>query len=144
MCRGAWAWVAVSGRCHGVARATLCACRDRWIVALCPRGLIQRDLGAGVDEVAKFVHLRETYQAKVDAEMRLGKTRHCNTTRPNEGHRPVFGPRISSSAGNRFKVTWKRLVLGHMQGFSGDPTQTLAFYLTVVMPAVWSALVAKG
>ena len=144
MCRGAWAWVAVSGRCHGVARATLCACRDRLIVALCPRGLIKRDLGADVDEVAKFVHLRETYEAHVDAEMRLGKARRCHTTRPNEGHQPVFGPAISSPAGNSFKVAWKKLVLGHMQGFRGNPTETLAFYLTKVMPAVWSALVAKG
>ena len=143
MCRVAWAWVAVSGRCHGVARATLCACRVRWIVDLCPRGLIESDLGADVTEVAKFVDLRRTYQAKVDAEMRLGKTRHCNTTRPNAGHKPVFGPRISSAAGNRFKVTWKKLVLARMQSFCGGPTQTLEFYLSVVMPEVWSALLAR-
>ena len=133
----------MSGRCHGVARATLCTCRDRWIVALRPRGLIESDLGADVTEVAKLVDLRKTYQDKVDAELRLGKTRHCNTTRPNAGHKPVFGPRISSAAGNRFKVTWKKLVLARMRSCCDGPTQTLEFYLCVVMPAVWSALLAK-
>ena len=113
-------------------RATLCACRGRWIFSLSARGLISMN--------PVFGKMRSSYEAMVDAEMQLGRTRRCNTTRPNAGHKPVFGPRISSAAGNRFKVTWKKLVLARMRAFRGDPNETLVYYLSEVMPDVWSEL----
>ena len=68
----------------------------------------------------------------------------CITTRPNAGHKAVFGPRISSPAGNKFKVQWKKRVLERMRAFGGDPKEILEYYLSDVMPAVWSELLAKG
>jgi len=119
MGRGGW-----EGR-HGVVRATLCTRRARAIVSVRARGLIKSDLGAGVYEVAAFGEMRRSYQAMVAAERREGKTRRCNATRPNAGHKAVFGPRISSAAGNKFKVQWKKRVLERMRAFVGNPTETL-------------------
>ena len=136
MGRGGW-----EGR-HGVVRATLCTRRARAIVSVRARGLIKSDLGAGVDEVAAFGEMRRSYQAMVEAERREGKTLRCHATRPNEGHKAVWGPRISSAAGNWFKRQWKQLVLERMRSFNGDPMATMAHYLGVVMPAVWSELLA--
>ena len=93
---------------------------------------------------AAFGEMRISYQAIVAAERREGKTRRCITTRPNAGHKAVFGPRISSPAGNKFKVQWKKRVLERMRAFVGNPTETLEYYLSDVMPAVWSELLAKG
>ena len=141
MGRGGWEG------CHGVVRATLrlCARRARAIVSVRARGLIKSDLGAGVYEVAAFGEMRRSYQAMVEAERRAGRPLRCHTTRPNEGHKPVWGPRISSAAGNRLKRQWKQRVLERMRGFRGDRDDamaTMAHYLGVVMPAVWSELLA--
>ena len=139
MGRGGWEG------CHGVVRATLCARRARAIVSVRARGLIKSDLGAGVYEVAAFGEMRRSYQAMVAAERREGKTRQCHTTRPNEGNKAVWGPRISSAAGNWFKRQWKQLVLERMRdyrGDRGDPMATMAYYLGEVMPGVWSQLLA--
>ena len=136
MGRGGWEG------CHGVVRATLCARRARAIVSVRARGLIKSDLGALVHEVAAFGEMRRSYQAMVEAERRAGKTRRCHTTRPNEGHKAVWGPRISSAAGNWFKRQWKLLVLERMRDFRGDAMATMAYYLGEVMPGVWSQLLA--
>ena len=136
MGRGGWEG------CHGLVRATLCARRARAIVSVRARGLIKSDLGAGVYEVAAFGEMRRSYQAMVEAERLAGRPRRFHTTRPNEGHKAVWGPRISSAAGNRFKRQWKQLVLERMRHFSGDPMATMAHYLGVVMPGVWSQLLA--
>jgi hypothetical protein len=93
---------------------------------------------------AAFGEMRSSYEAIAAAERREGKTRRCITTRPNAGHKAVFGPRISSPAGNKFKVQWKKRVLERMRAFVGDPTEILEYYLSDVMPAVWSELLAKG
>jgi hypothetical protein len=37
---------------------------------------------------------------------------------------------------------WKRLVLEPMRAFRGEPTETMVNYLCVVMPGVWSELLA--
>jgi hypothetical protein len=92
--------------------------------------------------VAAFGEMRRSYQAMVEAERRAGRPLRCHTTRPNEGHKPVWGPRISSAAGNRLKRQWKQLVLERMRGFRGDPMATMAYYLGEVMPGVWSQLLA--
>ena len=140
MGRGGWEG------CHGVVRATLCARRARAIVSVRARGLIKGgDLGAGVEEVAAFGEMRRSYQAMVEAERLAGRPRRFHTTRPNEGHKAVWGPRISSAAGNWFKAQWKTLVLERMRGFRGDrgdPMATMAYYLGEVMPGVWSQLLA--
>ena len=123
-------------------RAALCARRARCIVSVRARGLISSDLELGQTEVAAFGKMRRSYEDMVADERREGKPLRCHTTRPNEDHKAVFGPRISSAAGNRFKVQWKQLVLERMRAFSGDPMQTTAHYLGVVMPGVWSELLA--
>ena len=138
MGRGGWEG------CHGVVRAALCARRARAIVSVRARGLIKSDLGAGGYEVAAFGEMRRSYQAMVEAERRAGRPLRCHTTRPNEGHTPVWGPRISSAAGNWFKRQWKQLVLERMRGFEfrDDAMATMAYYLGEVMPGVWSQLLA--
>ncbi len=100
--------------------------------------------GALIGMNAAFGEMRSSYEAIVAAERREGKTRRCNTTQPNAGHKGLFGPRISSAAGNWFKVQWKKRVLERMRAFSGDQKETLEYYLGDVMPAVWSELLAKG
>ena len=121
----------------------VCSRRARCIVAVHARGLTRRDLLlSGLTEVPAFSEMRRSYEDMVDAERREGKTLRCHTTRPNEGHTPVWGPRISSPDGTRLKVMWKNLVLDRMQAFRGDPTETMVQYLCVVMPEVWSALLA--
>ncbi len=132
-------------------RAALCARRARCIVSVRARGLISSDLELGQTEVAAFGKMRSSYEDMVADERRegRGKPLRFHTTRPNEGHAAVWGPRISSAAGNWFKVhwQWKQLVLEHMRGFRGDrgdPMATMAYYLGVVMPGVpvWSQLLA--
>ena len=126
-------------------RAALCARRARCIVSVRARGLISSDLELGQTEVAAFGKMRSSYEDMVADERREGKPLRCHTTRPNEDHKAVFGPRISSAAGNWFKVQWKTLVLERMRGFRGDrgdPMATMAYYLGVVMPGVWSQLLA--
>ena len=56
--------------------------------------------------------------------------------------RSFQGPRISSADGSRFKALWKQRVLERMRAFSGDAMATMAHYLAVVMPEVWSELLA--
>ena len=125
-------------------RATLCVRRDRLIVPVRLRGTTPEDLPAGQLESLEISAMRRTYQAKIDAERRAGKTKRCYTTKPNAGHKPEWGPRISSAAGNRIKVTWKKRVLERMRAFSGTPEETMVHYLSVVMPGVWSELLAAG
>ena len=125
-------------------RATLCVRRDRLIVPVRLRGTTPEDLPAGQLESLEISAMRRTYQAKIDAERRAGKTKRCYTTKPNAGHKPEWGPRISSAAGNRIKVTWKKRVLERMRAFSGTPEETQVHYLSVVMPEVWSELLAAG
>ena len=129
-------------------RATLCVRRDRLIVPVSLRGTTPEDLPAGQLESLEISEMRRTYQAKIDAERQAGKTKRCFTTKPNAGHKPEWGPRISSAAGNRIKVTWKKRVLGRMRAFSGTvtgtPEETKVHYLSVVMPEVWSELLAAG
>ena len=130
-------------------RATLrlCVRRHRLIVPVRLLGTTPEDLPAGQLESLEISAMRRTYQAKIDAERRAGKTRRCYTTKPNAGHKPEWGPRISSAAGNRIKVTWKKRVLERMRAFSGTPhtpEETKVHYLSVVMPEVWSELLAAG
>ena len=125
-------------------RATLCVRRDRLIVPVSLRGTTPEDLPAGQLESLEISAMRRTYQAKIDAERRAGKTKRCYTTKPNAGHKPEWGPRISSAAGNRIKVTWKKRVHERMRAFSGAPEETMVHYLSVVMPEVWLELLAAG
>ena len=141
MSRGVWG-------CHRFVRATLCVRRARLIVPVRLLGTTPEDLPAGQLESLEISAMRRTYQAKIDAERRAGKTKRCYTTKPNAGHKPEWGPRISSAAGNRIKVTWKKRVLERMRAFSGTvtgtPEETKVHYLSVVMPEVWSELLAAG
>ena len=138
------AWVAVCGGGHlwGCAGYYLCARRARAIVSVSARGLIKIDLPADATEAHAFGAMRRSYEAMVARERLEGKKRRCTTTRPNADHKAEFGPRISSADGNRFKVLWKQLVLVRMRAFSGDAMATMAHYLAVVMPRVWSQLLA--
>jgi hypothetical protein len=145
MGRGGW-----EGR-HGVVRATLCTRRARAIVSVRARGLIKGDLGAGVYEVAAFGEMRRSYQAMVEAERRAGRPLRCHTTLPNEGHKYVWGPRISSAAGNWFIATqWQgdsAFPPGYLNAdllYALSKTFNTLFYIGFALFAVATVLVIAG